>query len=292
VATSVLRRVVVVGTGLVGTSIALALRANGVEVSLVDHEPAAVAMAVRLGAGVAMADHDPPADLAVIAVPPSAVVAVLEDAQDRGFARLYTDVAAVKGRLIGDARRRGCDMVGFVPGHPIYKTTSGSARADLFHGSAWVLCPEEETCPGAVEMVEVLVRLCGAEPVVMTGEIHDRATAHSLHVPYLVSSAMAAALVGVDAEVRRLVGSDVRDVTRLAEAEPADLIEALTHNAKWVADVLSGIAADLVEVSAALQLCGTGDLSFVGQVTDLLHRGNEGRRALTACGLAPDQGTS
>lgn len=286
-ARNVLRRVVVVGTGLVGTSIALALRVNGVGVSLADREPAAIALAVQRGAGVAMADHDPPADLAVIAVPPSAVPMVLSDAQSRDFARLFTDVAAVKGQPIYEARRRGCDMVGFVPGHPLcseFPGAASAARADLFHGRTWILCPEEETCPGAVEMVEVLVRLCGAEPVVMAAETHDRAAAYSLHVPYLVSSAMAAVLTGADAEAKWLANSVVRDVTSHAAADPADLAEVLTQNAKWVAAILSDIAADLVEVSAALQLRGAGDPSFVGHVTDLLHRGNEGRRALVAAG--------
>src|SRR5581483_3044274 len=91
-------RILIVGTGLIGTSVALALRERGADVSLADRDAAALRLATELGAGEPLRDGAAPADVAVLAVPPAAVAATLLDAQKRGLARVYTDVASVKVR--------------------------------------------------------------------------------------------------------------------------------------------------------------------------------------------------
>ncbi|WP_367138569.1 prephenate dehydrogenase [Saccharothrix sp. HUAS TT1] len=275
--------VAVLGAGLVGTSIGLVLRKHGISVTLADRDPESVAAAVRRGAGRASTPDEPPADLAVLAVPPAAVPAVLLRAQADRVAEWYTDVADVKTAPSTAARRLGCDMTSFVPGHPVGgREHSGAAVASgsLFGGKSWVLCPEEETADEAVRVVRELIALCEAIPVVMSAAEHDDALALVSHTPHLVAGAMAAALFGAEHRTLRLGGAGVWDVTRVAEGDPALWTEILTQNARGVATVLSEIAANLTDVAAALQLAGEGDGSFIGDVTELLTLGAAGRRDL------------
>ena len=89
-------RVAVIGTGLIGTSVALALREHGAGVWLADEDTEAARLAANLGAGEPLPDRSPPADVAVIAVPPAAVAATLAAAQARRLAACYTDVGPIR----------------------------------------------------------------------------------------------------------------------------------------------------------------------------------------------------
>ena len=112
----------VIGTGLIGTSVALAPAGSARPVWLADRDPAAVRFAADLGAGDELPAAGPPggpADLAVLAMPPEAVAPALAAAQARGLARCYTDVASVKELPLARARELGCDLAAFVPGHPL-----------------------------------------------------------------------------------------------------------------------------------------------------------------------------
>jgi prephenate dehydrogenase len=276
-----LTTVAVLGLGRVGTSIALALRANGVRVLLADRDGPAVDAAVRRGAGECLDESALPADLLVMSVSPSAVPETLLLAQARNLASVYTDVAGVKAAPTTRARQLGCDMTGFVPGHPIGGEEADSARADLFLGQIWALCQEEHTRPDAVMRTRRLVELCGAVPVLMDAETHDQFVALISHVPYLLASAMAGALANAPPEVVPRGDANVVDVTRPAAAEPERWIEILHQNARCVSRVLSEIAADLVDVCAALQLASSGDDSYLDEVAALLRRGHAGWRRLT-----------
>ncbi|MFB9838700.1 prephenate dehydrogenase, partial [Actinoallomurus acaciae] len=185
------RQVVVIGTGLIGTSVALALRERGDEVRLTDRDPVSVRMAAELGAGVPLDDGDGPADIAVIAVPPAAVAATLLDAQKRGLARFYTDVASVKSRPLREAAELGCDLTSYVAGHPLAgreRSGPAAARADLFLGRPWALCPTSKSLPEAVETVTALAEACGAQTVVVDAEEHDRAVALVSHGPHVAAA--------------------------------------------------------------------------------------------------------
>jgi prephenate dehydrogenase len=172
-------RVAVIGTGLIGTSVALALREQGVSVWLADTDPEAARLAVNLGAGEPLPETAT-ADVAVIAVPPSAVAATLAAAQARGskgLASCYTDVASVKQLPVTQARALGCDMTSYVPSHPLAgreKHGPAAARADLFLGRTWALCPAPESSEQAVATITTLVRACGAVPVRTDAAAHDR----------------------------------------------------------------------------------------------------------------------
>ncbi|GHF54207.1 prephenate dehydrogenase [Amycolatopsis bartoniae] len=264
-------RVLVVGTGLIGTSAALALRRQEVAVYLSDIDAHAVRLARELGAGREWTGED--VDVALIAVPPHVVGERLADLQKQGPARAYTDVASVKVDPIADAERLGCDLTTFVPGHPLAgreRSGPAAARVDLFRGRPWALCPGPEADAGAVRLARELVSLCGAEAVTVGAGEHDSAVALVSHAPHVVASAVAASLAGGDDLALGLAGQGLRDVTRIAAGNPLLWRMILFGNALPVAGVLERVAVDLTEAASALR---SGDLDAV---TDLLRRGVRG----------------
>lgn len=252
--------VLVSGAGLIGTSVALALRAKGAKVWLSDRDEATAQLAADLGAGTVVPDlRDAKgiADIAVLAMPPAAVAAALARGQEHGVADVYTDVASVKGLPVRMARELGCDLSSYVPGHPLAgreRHGPAAARADLFLGRTWALCPLPETSPAAVEAVTALVLACGADPVVTDPETHDQWVALVSHVPHLVAAAMAARLAPsvVPADALRLAGQGLRDVTRVAAGDSALWTQILAANAGPVAEVLGAVAVDLSAAARAL----------------------------------------
>jgi prephenate dehydrogenase len=257
------RRVVVIGTGLIGTSVALALRERGADVWLADRDAAAARLAANIGAGTLLPLagqpwEEPaggPADLAVLAVPPAAVAPALAEAQARNLARWYTDVASVKSFPLAAARARGCDLSSFVPAHPLSgreRSGPAAARADLFLGRPWVICPAAENSEAAVAAVVDLARACGAEPVLASAAEHDRWVALTSHAPHVVSAAMAARLADSSDSALALAGQGLRDVTRIAAGDTALWTQILAANAAPVAEILAAVAADLAAAAEAL----------------------------------------
>ncbi|MFY9998353.1 MAG: prephenate dehydrogenase, partial [Trebonia sp.] len=150
-----------------------------------------------------------------------------------------------------------------------------AARADLFLGRTWALCPLPETSPAAVEAVTALVLACGADPVITDPETHDQWVALVSHVPHLVAAAMAARLAPsvVPADALRLAGQGLRDVTRIAAGDSALWTQILSANAGPVAEVLAAVAVDL---SAAARALAGVSAETPADVTDLLERGQAG----------------
>ncbi len=275
-------RVAVIGTGLIGTSVALALREQGSAVWLADQDPAAARLAAHLGAGELLPERGRPVatDVAVIAVPPDAVADTLAAAQSTRLARCYTDVASVKQLPVAQARARGCDLASYVPGHPLAgreKHGPAAARADLFLGRSWALCPTPETSGEATSTVTALVRACGAVPVRTDAAAHDRWVALVSHAPHVVAAAMAARLEDAPAEALDLAGQGLRDVTRVAAGEVGLWTQILIANCGSVADVLAAVAADLAEAARMLAAEADGaGLAGSKSVAGLLDRGQAG----------------
>jgi prephenate dehydrogenase len=191
----------------------------------------------------------------VLAVPPDAVAPVLAAAQVAGLAACYTDVASVKAHPLATARALGCDLARYVPGHPLAgreRSGPAAARADLFLGRPWALCPAAETAPSAVARVTSLVTACGAEPVTAAADEHDRWVALVSHAPHVVASAMAARLASAPDGALALAGQGLRDVTRIAAGDTALWTQILLANAAGVSDVLTLVADDLRQAAAAL----------------------------------------
>ncbi|MFF0724248.1 prephenate dehydrogenase [Streptomyces sp. NPDC004134] len=281
-----IRSIAVVGTGLIGTSVALAAGRQGVTVYLSDSDATAARTAAALGAG--LAEEPPgPVDLAVIAVPPSRVGTVLVDVQRSGLAQAYTDVGSVKAVPERAALNAAPQPARYVGGHPLAgRERSGplAARGTLFEGRPWVLTPSRLTSPATLERGRRLAELCGAVPLVMASRAHDDAVALTSHVPHLLASLMAARLRDDPAGVSRLAGQGLRDVTRIAGGDSrlwADIIET---NAAALAGVVRNVHADLTRLVPALDALaghGAGDREEgLRTVVDLLDRGIAGLGAI------------
>ncbi|MFI1971137.1 prephenate dehydrogenase [Streptomyces cinnamoneus] len=278
-----MRTALVIGTGLIGTSAALALAGRGVQVHLSDHDPAQARTAAARGAGTDRAPEGR-VDLAIVAVPPAHVAETLAEAVRGGLARAYLDVASVKGGPRRDLEALGCDLSGYLGTHPMAgRERSGpmAASADLFEGRPWVLTPTPGTDTEVLNLALELVALCRAVPVVMDADAHDRAVALVSHTPQLVSSMVAARLRDADETAVRLCGQGIRDVTRIAASDPRMWVDILSANPGPVADVLAGVAADLDETVRALRALESPDedkrIDGATGVEDVLRRGNAGR---------------
>ena len=246
--------VLIIGTGLVGTSIGLSLRRAGVTVLLSDADPAHLQEACDRGAGRALTAGDDPA-VVVVAVPPSVAPAVMAQAsRDFPYATI-TDVTSVKAPILSAAIAAGADPMRLVGGHPMAgREVSGpsGARAELLDDRLWVLVPAQAD-EGHVMQVHRLVTACGAYAVEMDPEEHDQAVALVSHAPQVVSSALAAQLVPADAAHVRIAGQGLRDMTRIAGSSVDLWTSILSVNAEPVADVLDALADRLTDTARRLR---------------------------------------
>jgi prephenate dehydrogenase len=241
--------VAVVGLGLVGGSLARALRAQGYPVLGVDR-PAVVSRARRaraISAAASLAEAVSGADVVVLAAPPAANLRLLRRVTAVARpGRVITDVGSVKGPIVDEARRLG--LKAFTGGHPMAgaeRAGFAASRADLFQGCRWILTP----APGArvPATLRRLVRDVGATAVVMNAEEHDRVVAFLSHVPQLVAWALLAAAQGdpVARRHRALAGPGYRDMTRLARSPRALWRQILGQNRAAVARALRLLKAEL-----------------------------------------------
>ncbi|MFF4508103.1 prephenate dehydrogenase [Streptomyces sp. NPDC001401] len=280
-----MRTLAIVGTGLIGTSIGLAMSRHGTAVHLLDRDASAARTAAALGAGVTDAPAGP-VDLAVIAVPPGAVAGVLAQQCARGLARSYTDVASVKALPAREVSGSISDASCYVGGHPMAgRERSGplAARADLFEGRPWVLTPSSEVAQTALNHVLEPVAQCGAVPLVMDCEGHDRAVALTSHAPHVVASLMAARLEQSPQDALRLVGQGLRDATRIAGGDAHLWADILRSNAEPVARVLREVEKDLATLLIALEELaedGGPPGPDMRPMVDLLERGVAGLRGI------------
>ncbi|MFB9378846.1 prephenate dehydrogenase [Kineococcus gynurae] len=245
----------VVGTGLLGTSAALALHQRGVDVVLADPSPTAMALARDLGAGRFPGPDDDPR-LVLVACPPDVVADVVAAELASHPSAVVTDVASVKNGPLLTLRAAGADLSRYVGGHPMAgreRHGAVAARSDLFAGRPWVLTSTAETRPGALELVRDLAVDCGAAVVTMGAEEHDAAVAVVSHAPQVAASLVAARLREASEPAVALAGQGLRDVTRIAASDPALWAQILAGNAAEVADVLAELRADLDEVIGALR---------------------------------------
>ncbi|HEY6738204.1 MAG TPA: prephenate dehydrogenase/arogenate dehydrogenase family protein, partial [Actinopolymorphaceae bacterium] len=222
------RRVVVIGTGLMGTSLGLALHRDQARVWLEDRDAAHLRVAVSLAAGTPYDPKDVPADqvdLVVVGVPPRALGAVIADALRRFPTAVVTDLGSVKEPVAREVRERVPEHADrYVGGHPMAGSErSGplAARADLFEGRAWAITPHAGSASEAVSAVEELAKICGAFGVLLTPAEHDQAVAIVSHVPQVASSVVAGLLTEADEDHLVLAGQGLRDVTRIAAGDPA-----------------------------------------------------------------------
>jgi prephenate dehydrogenase len=261
----------IVGTGLIGTSLGLALRRIGIDVSLSDRDDGALGEAIDLGAGRRREAHDQAPDVVVAATPPARVGEVLADAGRTWPDATLTHVASVQSQTQIDALNTGAPADRLVGGHPMAgREVSGpqGGRADLFDDRVWVVCPAPGCEPKRTQQVRELARICGARPFEMSVADHDAAVAVISHAPQVLASALAGRLVDAPDDVIVLSGQGLRDMTRIAGSSPQLWEEILRWNAASVSAVLTTIVEDLRHLID--DLAGSGDFD---QTRELLSRG-------------------
>jgi prephenate dehydrogenase len=239
-------RVAIVGLGLMGGSLALALRGARPDVELVGHDTdqATIRKAVREGI---VAEGDPgTADVVVLAAPIPALPELLAGLS--GTKAVVTDMASTKAMVMGWALAAGVDLVG---GHPMCgREQSGLQAADpaIFRGAPWVLTRDEP-------VVTDLVRAVGAKPVVLDAELHDRLVAGVSHAAFALSTAYVLALAasGDWDRMAELAGSGFRDMSRLAAGDPLLYAAVTATNRRHMIDSLRAVEASLARLRRHLE---------------------------------------
>lgn len=267
----------IIGTGLLGASIGLGLRASGVEVTLADVSPTALALATDYGAGRPRSHDDAPPQLVIVATPPDVVADVIEHALSEFDQAVVTDVASVKLQPFQELKRRGVDLTRYVGSHPMAGRERGGAimaRADLFAARPWVICRDEETPAAALSLVEAVALELSAIPIEMAPEQHDTAVGIVSHVPQAVASLLAARLIDAKEHHIALAGQGLRDTTRIASGDPELWVQILIANAGPVLHELESVHSDLARLIAALQ--APQEPGARRTIADLLSAGNRG----------------
>lgn len=273
------RRVGVVGTGLIGTSIGMALGRRGIRpVLLVDLDGGRADTAAALGAGIAAAEERlQECDHIVLAAPPSAIATTLLRLQRLNLHATFSDVASIKSSVLTEAETLGCDLTRFCPGHPIAGRERGGPTAavpELFDDSVWVSTPSPGTSERARADVRWLAEQCGSRVIEMSAADHDQALAVVSHLPQFVASLLASQLPEAGVSGPTLAGRGFRDTTRLADSEPTLWVQIAMGNADALAEALSRHALLAGALVSALR---SGDATAVRQA---LRDGHSARAAL------------
>jgi prephenate dehydrogenase len=237
-------RAVVVGTGLIGGSIGMRLRAVGWHVTGRDRDPARAERALELGALDAVGD-DAEATITFVATPVAAIATEARRALGAGGG-LVTDVGGVKASVV-----EAVDDSRFVGGHPMAGSEQEGvegANADLFQGATWVLTPTEGTDAAAYAQVRQIVGTLGAEVVTLPPDRHDKLVAVVSHVPHLTAAALMRLADERSEEHRallRLAAGGFRDMTRIASGHPGIWPDICSDNRTAIVDVLDELTAAL-----------------------------------------------
>lgn len=255
-------RIAFLGFGLIGGSIAMALREAGYAGTLVAWTPTGRGPAEAKDRGIVVEAASSPeaalagAGLVILAGPPGSILDLLGSVAGAWRARLapgatITDVGSTKGLIVENAGAYGLPFVG---GHPMAgRETSGvaAAVADLFLDRPWVVVPADSASPGDVDRVEALALAVGARPVRVGADDHDAAAAAISHLPLVLSAALVTSVAGRPEAAdswplaRQLAASGWSDMTRLARGDPEMGADILVTNAGAVADRLRVLRAVL-----------------------------------------------
>ncbi len=259
------KKIVIVGMGLIGGSVARALAKSGFdgEVVGVGRNVAALEQAISDGCltgfttDLQTACGD--ADLILLAVPVLAIEGVLHElAPVLSAHTVVTDAASVKQAVVDAAQKAFGDVpANFVPGHPIAGSEQSgyaAAKADLYARRKVILTPLENTNPSAVNLVTELWQATGAEVLQMEVQHHDEVLAATSHLPHLLAFALVDTLSqqGESEEIFRFAAGGFRDFTRIASSDPVMWRDIFVSNPAAIVTVLDEYIADLGNLRASL----------------------------------------
>ena len=241
------RRAGIVGTGLIGGSIGMALRARGWHVSGTDRDAERAVRALELGA-IDVVGVDTDAELTFVATPVRTIPDAVRTALDAG-AGVVTDVGSVKASVV-----QSVGSPRFVGGHPMAGSEQegvDGADPDLFRGAVWVLTPTTATDDAAFALVASVIRDLGADVVALDPAHHDSLVAVVSHVPHLTAASLMHLADEAATEHRallRLAAGGFRDMTRIAAGHPGIWPDICGENREAIVGVLDGLIDALGEV--------------------------------------------
>ncbi len=267
-------RLTVVGVGLIGGSLALALKEAGVvgEVVGCGRGRPNLEKALELGVidrysrnpGDAVRD----ADVVFLATPVKSFAAVARDLLP-GLkpGAVLTDGGSVKGAIIRDLKPLLPDHVSFVPGHPIAGTEKSGAEAafaTLYQGKRCILTPTEDTAPDALTLVTRMWQATGCEVVSMAAEKHDRILAAISHLPHMVAYSLVNAVGSYDHYEENILeysAGGFRDFTRIASSDPTMWRDIAETNREALLEMMEQFEVFFAELKADIAT-GQGDRMF------------------------------
>jgi prephenate dehydrogenase len=268
-----LRRLAIVGTGLIGASVGLAAKRAGVEhVSGYDADPEALAVAAERGAvhaaAASLVAAVEEAELTIVATPVARLAEDVGAALAAGDRTTVTDVGSTKGRLCAGVE----DRARFIGGHPVCGSEARGpdhASADLFEGATWFLTPVTETEPERYRLLHGLVASLGAVPVAIDPDAHDRLLALTSHLPHALANVVlnhAGSLRVHGHEPLAAAGGSLRDMTRVAGANPRIWIDIFLDNAGELRSALAEHRRRIEELERALDSRDAGWLArWIGE---------------------------
>ena len=262
----------IIGSGLIGTSIGLALAARGVQVEMLDLDQKAQKLAQDL---IASEISGAP-EVILFAIPASTLAETFEREFALNPGSKFIDIASVKTKPQVEVSRISGGSSRFLATHPMAGREVGgaaSARADLFEGRTWIYCPTfadgAQVDSDVLETGLWLINSLGATPISMSASRHDSAVALVSHLPQIVASLLAAQLKGAKSEDLDLAGAGLRDTTRIAASDPELWQEIISSNAQEILPLLINLQNDLGSLIQSLD-----DPVKVGS---FIAAGNEGR---------------
>lgn len=279
-----IRRLSVVGLGLLGGSLAKAVRAESLagEIIAVGRRRESLEAALREGvidrATTDLAEGVTGADLCVLATP----VTTLESLLPAVWAALppeavLTDVGSTKAGIVRAAERLAeRRAVSFVGSHPMAgseRNGYGVARADLFRGATVILTPTERSHPNAVKRVTDLWEAVGARVMHLDPRAHDRAVAAVSHVPHLVADALVEAVLRLDPAFLDIAARGFKDTTRIAASSPSLWRQIFQENRVAVGEALAVFRSALDDLDRVI---ASGDAAAVERALERIKQAREG----------------
>ena len=238
------RSVRIVGAGLIGTSIGLALAAKNIPVEMVDVDSRNQGLAQDLAGATKLSDPE----IIILATPLRALSQVMDEQYALNPNSTFMDVCSVKVEPLEKVKVSKLPLKQFVGTHPMAGREVGgaeSARADLFLSRSWIITPDAQTDSDAVAKVKSLIQLLGATCVELDAASHDAAVARVSHLPQIAATLVAGSLHGVDPEWLDLAGAGLRDTTRIAASDENLWKEIISSNSKEIKGLLTSLHNDL-----------------------------------------------
>lgn len=264
-------KIIVIGAGLIGTSIALGAKRVGAEVELLDADGRAEALANDLLSNQITDQRISNPDLVVIATPTNVLLEVAAKYKTLYPKCTFIDIGSTKTKVKVEVEKDIELSMRFCPTHPMAgRELDGAeaAQSDLFVGKSWVITPLAKTSEASIALTKELIEKLGAKVILMSVEEHDAAVATVSHLPQIISSLLASQLNGKSSQYLTLAGSGVMDTTRIAGSNPELWQEILNLNKEALLPLLKDFQSDL------------SNLIENFNVKDILESGRKGRQLL------------